>query len=81
MRTTTSKFGDDCVLQPPFECPLCGNEAYDQVEVYDRVGRVRKTQAFQCRGCTVMFKDRNKFTRHRAQRITAAEFAYYTRQK
>jgi hypothetical protein len=73
--------GDDLALKPPFECPLCGNEAYDQVEVFDRFGAAKKTQAYQCRGCTVMFKNRDKFTRHRAQSLTVREFRRHTRQK
>lgn len=60
-------------IKPPFECPLCGAEEYDQVQVLDKLGHERKTQAFQCRGCTVMFKNRDKFTRHRKQHLTSEQ--------
>ncbi len=45
-----------------FKCPLCGSTAYDYVFVRRRDGSILQTQAYQCGGCSVMFKDPKKFT-------------------
>lgn len=44
-----------------FRCPLCGSTAYDHVFVR-RGDNSIQTQAYQCGGCSVMFKDPKKFT-------------------
>ena len=53
-------------LQPTpkntFKCPLCGSTAYDHVFVKRRDGSILQTQAYHCGGCSVMFKDPDKFT-------------------
>jgi len=45
-----------------FRCPLCGSTAYDHVFVRRRDGSMLQTQAYQCGGCSVLFKDPKKFT-------------------
>ena len=60
-------------IRPIFECPLCGGEEMEQVHVYDSRGNLKPTQAYQCSKCTVMFRDRDKFTRHRAQAVSPQE--------
>jgi transcriptional regulator NrdR family protein len=54
-------------LMIPFECPICGSDGFRQVEVKDRDGRTRQTQAYECRGCSTMFRERERFTKHRLQ--------------
>jgi uncharacterized Zn finger protein len=49
----------------PFECPICGSDGFTQVEVKDRNGSKRLTQAYECRGCSTMFRERERFTKHR----------------
>jgi transposase-like protein len=48
-------------LMIPFECPICGSDGFRQVEVKDRDGRTRLTQAYECRGCSTMFRERERF--------------------
>jgi hypothetical protein len=45
-----------------FRCPLCSSTAYDYVQVRRADGSILQTQAYQCGGCSVMFKDPKKFT-------------------
>ena len=45
-----------------FRCPLCGSTAYDYVFVRRQDGSILQTQAYQCGGCSVMFRDPKKFT-------------------
>ena len=45
-----------------FRCPLCGSTAYDHVFVRWRGNSILQTQAYQCGGCSVMFKDPKRFT-------------------
>jgi hypothetical protein len=45
-----------------FRCPLCGSTAYDYVHVRRADGAILQTQAYQCGGCSVMFKDPKLFT-------------------
>jgi uncharacterized Zn finger protein len=49
----------------PFECPICGSDGFTQVEVKGRDGSSRLTQAYECRGCSTMFRERERFTKHR----------------
>jgi transcriptional regulator NrdR family protein len=49
----------------PFECPICGSGGFRQVEVKGRDGSSRVTQAYECRGCSTMFRERERFTKHR----------------
>ena len=49
----------------PFECPICGADGFRQVQVKGRDGSVRLTQAYECKGCSTMFRERERFTRHR----------------
>lgn len=51
----------------PFECPVCGSDGFKQVEVKGRDGASRVTQAYECRGCSTMFRERDQFTKHRRQ--------------
>jgi uncharacterized Zn finger protein len=55
----------------PFECPICGSDGFTQVEVKDRNGSKRLTQAYECRGCSTMFRERERFTKHRRTAIGA----------
>jgi hypothetical protein len=45
-----------------FRCPLCGSTAYDCVRVLHADGSILQTQAYQCGGTSVMFKDPKRFT-------------------
>jgi hypothetical protein len=49
----------------PFECPICGSDGFSQIEVKGRDGSKRLTQAYECRGCSTMFRERERFTKHR----------------
>jgi hypothetical protein len=55
----------------PFECPICGSDGFKQVEVKDRAGSSRLTQAYECTGCSTMFRERERFTKHRRRVIGA----------
>jgi len=50
----------------PFECPICGSDGFTQVVVKGRL-----TEAYECKGCSVMFRERERFTKHRLQVIGA----------
>jgi transcriptional regulator NrdR family protein len=58
-------------LMISFECPICGSDGFRQVEVNGRDGTSRLTQAYECRGCSTMFRERERFTKHRLQVIGA----------
>jgi len=58
-------------LRLPFECPICGSDGFRQVEVIGRDGVPRLTQAYECKGCSTMFRERDRFTKHRVQVIGA----------
>ncbi len=45
-----------------FRCRLWGSTAYDHVFVRRGDNSILQTQAYQCGGCSVMFKDPKKFT-------------------
>ncbi len=49
-----------------FRCPLCGSSAYDHIFLKRPDGSIRQLQAFQCAGCSVVFKDPVKFTQRQA---------------
>jgi hypothetical protein len=49
----------------PFECPICASDGFTQVAVKGRDGNSRLTQAYECRGCSTMFRERERFTKHR----------------
>jgi hypothetical protein len=40
--------------------------------VKGRDGRTRQTQAYECRGCSTMFREPERFTKHRLQ-MTGAD--------
>jgi len=50
-------------LPIPFKCPICGSDGFAQVTVKGRDGVSRLTQAYECRGCDTMFRER--FSAHR----------------
>ena len=52
-------------LMLPFECPICGSDGFTQVRVKGADGRERATQAYECKGCSTMFRERERFTKHR----------------
>jgi hypothetical protein len=58
-------------LMIPFICPICGSDGFTQVAVKGRDGTIRVTQAYECKGCSVMFRERERFTKHRLQVIGA----------
>ena len=63
---------NDCFHPVPvnsFRCPLCGSTAYDHVFVRRRDNSLLQTQTYQCGGCSVMFKDPNKFTEQQVEGI------------
>ena len=47
-------------LMIPFKCPICGSDGFSQVVVKGRL-----TEAYECKGCSVMFRERERFTQHR----------------
>ena len=49
----------------PFECPVCGSDGFRQVEVSRWDGVPRLTQACECTGGSTMFRERERFTKHR----------------
>ena len=55
-------------LRPPFRCPLCDHDDYATVTVNNR-----PTEASQCLNCSVVFKDADRFTKHRKPMPKAAE--------
>ena len=48
----------------PFTCPVCGSDEFHQV-ILERNGVRRLTGAYECAGCSTMFRDADKFTAHR----------------
>jgi len=50
--------------QPPFCCPVCGCVKYVRVKERRRNGDWYRTEFWQCFGCSVMFRDPEKFTRN-----------------
>src|SRR4051812_19255671 len=44
----------------PFRCPICDHDEFERVLVRDR-----PTEAWQCGSCSVVFKDYDRFTKHR----------------
>jgi len=58
-------------LRLPFECPICGSDGFRQVEVRGRDGVSRLTQAYECKGCSTMFRERDRYTKHRLKVIGA----------
>ena len=55
----------------PFKCPICGSDGFTQVAVKRRDGSEQLTQAYECKGCSVMFRERERFTAHRLQVVGA----------
>jgi transcriptional regulator NrdR family protein len=49
----------------PFECPICGSDGFSQVQVKGHDGVTRLTQAYECLGCSTMFRERERFTKRR----------------
>lgn len=41
------------------------------MSVTGRDGVARLTQAYECKGCSTMFRERDRFTKHRVQVIGA----------
>jgi hypothetical protein len=52
-------------LNDPLQVPDIGSDGFAQVAVKGRDGSERLTQAYECRGCSVMFRERERFTKHR----------------
>jgi len=48
---------------PAFRCPICRSAAFRPVEVRKPDGTRYVTEFSECAGCTVMFRDADKFTR------------------
>ncbi len=51
----------------PFSCPICQHDEFVPVRVKTREGGMRLTQSYECRGCSVVFRDPWKFTRYCAE--------------
>lgn len=58
-------------LRLPFECPICGPDGFTHISVRGRDGTPRLTQAYECMGCSTMFRERERFTRHRIRLLGA----------
>jgi hypothetical protein len=52
-------------LSIAFECPICGSDGFTPVYVKGPDGSSRLTQAYECLGCSTMFRERERFTKHR----------------
>lgn len=52
-------------LNLPFLCPICGSDGFQVVIVKRADGVPRTTEAYECRGCSAMFRDADRFTVHR----------------
>jgi hypothetical protein len=52
-------------LMVKFECPICGSDGFARVFVQGRDGQQRATGAYECKGCSTMFRERERFTKHR----------------
>ena len=52
-------------LRAAYVCPICGGLDYVAVYVTDRKGEQRRTEAYQCKRCTVMFRDPERFSTKR----------------
>jgi hypothetical protein len=68
-------------IRPPFQCPVCRNEQYAQIEITDRYGQPKKIQSYHCRGCSVVFKDPELFTRHREKAVSTEQLYRYAGQE
>jgi transposase-like protein len=55
-------------LNLPFACPVCGSNEFHQAKYQRADGVTRLTSAYQCAGCSVLFKDADQFTAHRLAR-------------
>ncbi len=52
-------------MHVPFACPVCGGDEFHQV-ILERPEDVRRlTGAYECAGCSTMFRDAEKFTANR----------------
>lgn len=51
-------------MKENFICPICGNEHYDVCYSFNAsiMGAKVSPSYYECRGCSVMFKDPDKFT-------------------
>jgi uncharacterized Zn finger protein len=52
-------------LNLPFACPVCSSDEFHQVILERPDGVRRVTGAYECAGCSTMFRDADKFTKHR----------------
>ena len=52
-------------IQVPFECPICGSDGFTQIQIRQRDGRWTMTDAYECKGCSTMFRVRDQFSKHR----------------
>ena len=52
-------------LHVPFVCPVCGSKEFHQVITKRSDGVRRLTGAYECAGCSTMFRDAEKFTVNR----------------
>ena len=52
-------------LRAAYVCPICGGLDYLAVYVKDSQGRERRTGAYECKRCTVMFRDPERFSTKR----------------
>lgn len=47
----------------PFRCPLCSSTVYEQIVVKLPSGRQHQSSLYRCAGCSVVFQDKDAFTR------------------
>jgi DNA-directed RNA polymerase subunit M/transcription elongation factor TFIIS len=52
-------------MHVPFLCPICGSDDFSYVWVAGRDNYARQTEMRECKGCSVVFHDTDKFTQHR----------------
>ena len=46
-----------------FQCPLCDATVYERVIVTRPSGKPYDTDFYQCGGCSVVFRDKDKFSK------------------
>jgi hypothetical protein len=62
-------------IKASFLCPICGCDEYERGHVVRADGRSREAQAYQCKVCSVVFRDPQRFTSRRINRYTEHQYA------
>ena len=57
-----------------FECRICGSKNFDELLITRRDGKRVATESFQCRGCSVVFRNWRQFIQQSAGRSQLLRF-------